>query len=83
MENKTDIALQIEFSKLLPEEKFGRMLSMCKTVRTIIYSRLPDVLNNLEKRRFVFEVYYKNDFSDDDFKKISEMIFGRSSENRS
>lgn len=78
--NITDIALQNEYSKLQPGERFQKMLSMCKTVRLIIYSQFPEDMSDYQKRRKIFEIYYRNDFSEKDFERITDMIFNRTFE---
>jgi hypothetical protein len=75
MLSETEKILNQEYDKLSPEEKFNMMLSMCKTVRTIITSRLPDGLSEAERRLKIFEIYYKQDFSEEEFKKIVAGIF--------
>ncbi len=39
------------YSKLSPEERFNKMLSMCQTVREIIMSQFPEGLSDIEKRK--------------------------------
>ncbi|MBK6876798.1 MAG: hypothetical protein IPG99_10210 [Ignavibacteria bacterium] len=63
------------YSQLSPEEKFRKMLSMCRTVREIIVSQLPSELSEDERRKRLFEIYYSQDFSKEDFEKWKIIIF--------
>ena len=63
------------YSQLSPEEKFRKMLSMCRTVREIIVSQLPSELSEDERRKRLFEIYYSQDFSEEDFEKWKMIIF--------
>ncbi|MDQ3021413.1 MAG: hypothetical protein M3R36_12715 [Bacteroidota bacterium] len=63
------------YSKLTPEERFNKMLSMCRTVREIISSQLPPELSDSDKRKKMFEIYYRRDFSEDAFEKLLKRIF--------
>lgn len=63
------------YSKLSPEERFNKMLSMCQTVREIILSQMPEGLSELEKRKKLFEIYYRQDFTEDAFNKILNNLF--------
>jgi len=63
------------YSLLSPEEKFNKMLSMCQTVREIIISQLPEGLSEQEKRKRLFEIYYRQDFSEVEFQKLLNKIF--------
>ncbi|MCB0728739.1 MAG: hypothetical protein R3A12_16835 [Ignavibacteria bacterium] len=63
------------YSKLSPEERFNKMLSMCQTVREIIVSQLPPGLTELEKRKRLFEIYYRRDFSENEFEKLLNRFF--------
>ncbi len=70
-----DKRLQELYARLTHEERFDKMLSMCKTVREIITSQLPDGLSLLEKRKRLFEIYYRIDFSEEEFIRVTERIF--------
>ncbi len=70
-----DQKLRELYAKLSPEERFGKMLSMCQTVREIIKSQLPAGLTEFEKSKRMFEIYYRRDFTETQFKKILERIF--------
>ena len=63
------------YSKLSPEEKFNKMLSMCQTVREIIISQFPEGLSEIEKRKRLFEIYYRQDFSEEEFEKLLKKFF--------
>lgn len=66
------------YSKLSPEERFNKMLSMCQTVREIIVSQFPPGLTELEKRKKLFEIYYRQDFSEKEFEKLLIKLFPES-----
>lgn len=55
--NDTDPEVQRKleelYSKLTPEERFGKMLSLCQTVREIIISQLPAGLTEAEKEKII------------------------------
>lgn len=63
------------YSKLSPEERFKKMLSMCQTVREIIISQFPQGLSETEKRKRLFEIYYRQDFTEEKFEKLLKKIF--------
>ncbi len=63
------------YSKLSPEERFNKMLSMCQTVREIILSQLPEGLSEIEKRKRLFEIYYRQDFPEEEFDKLLKNFF--------
>ncbi|MBK9330967.1 MAG: hypothetical protein IPM96_00855 [Ignavibacteria bacterium] len=63
------------YLSLTPEESFKKMLSMCSTVREIILSQMPAGLTELEKRKLLFEIYYSQDFSKEEFEKLMGRIF--------
>lgn len=63
------------YSKLSPEDRFNKMLSMCQTVREIIISQLPEGLSETEKRKRLFEIYYRQDFSEEAFEKLLKKFF--------
>ncbi|MEO8210804.1 MAG: hypothetical protein ABI840_09585 [bacterium] len=63
------------YSKLTPEERFNKMLSMCRTVREIMLSQMSPELSEMEKRKKLFIDYYEQDFSKEEFKKILKKIF--------
>mgnify|MGYP001296075161 CR=1 FL=1 len=63
------------YSQLSPEEKFNKMLSMCRTVREIITSQLPSELTEEEKRKRLFEIYYSQDYSKEDFEELKSKLF--------
>lgn len=63
------------YAKLTPEEKFNKMLSMCKTVREIILSQMPETLSEIEKKKRLFKIYYERDFTRESFEKIFSQIF--------
>ncbi len=63
------------YSKLSPEERFNKMLSMCQTVREIIISQLPQGLPEQERRKRLFEIYYRQDFSEEEFDKLMNKFF--------
>jgi len=63
------------YSRLTPEERFNKMLSICQTVREIVLSRLPSGLSDIEKKRELFKIYYKQDFSKEQFKIILNELF--------
>ena len=63
------------YSKLSPKERFNKMLSMCQTVREIILSQMPEGLSELEKKKKLFEIYYRQDFTEDAFNKILNNLF--------
>lgn len=63
------------YDKLTPEERFNKMLSMCQTVREIILSQMPSEFSELEKRKRLFEIYYRQDFSEQEFEKILKKLF--------
>jgi hypothetical protein len=66
------------YSQLSPEEKFRKMLSMCRTVRELIISQLPLELSEDERRKRMFEIYYSQDFSKEDFEKWKMILFRNS-----
>ena len=72
---KAQLKLDEMYSQLSPEEKFRKMLSMCRTVREIIISQLPPELSEDERRKKLFEIYYSQDFSKEDFQKWKMIIF--------
>lgn len=72
---KAQLKLDEMYSQLSPEEKFRKMLSMCRTVREIIISQLPPELSEDERRKKLFEIYYSQDFSKDDFEKWKKILF--------
>lgn len=72
---KAQLKLDEMYSQLSPEEKFRKMLSMCRTVREIIISQLPSELSEDERRKRLFEIYYSQDFSEEDFEKWKMIIF--------
>jgi len=72
---KAQLKLDEMYSQLSPEEKFRKMLSMCRTVREIIESQLPSELSEDERRKRLFEIYYSQDFSKEDFVKWKIIIF--------
>ena len=72
---KAQLKLDEMYSQLSPEEKFRKMLSMCRTVREIIISQLPSELSEDERRKRLFEIYYSQDFSKEDFEKWKMIIF--------
>jgi hypothetical protein len=72
---KAQLKLDEMYSQLSPEEKFRKMLSMCRTVREIIISQLPSELSEIERRKRLFEIYYSQDFSKEDFEKWKMIIF--------
>jgi hypothetical protein len=72
---KAQLKLDEMYSQLSPEEKFRKMLSMCRTVREIIISQLPPDLSEDERRKKLFEIYYSQDFSKEDFQKWKMIIF--------
>jgi hypothetical protein len=72
---KAQLKLDEMYSQLSPEEKFRKMLSMCRTVREIIISQLPSELSENERRKRLFEIYYSQDFSKEDFEKWKMIIF--------
>ncbi|MBK6506862.1 MAG: hypothetical protein IPG02_14635 [Ignavibacteria bacterium] len=72
---KAQLKLDEMYSQLSPEEKFRKMLSMCRTVREIIVSQLPSELSEDERRKRLFEIYYSQDFSKEDFEKWKIIIF--------
>jgi hypothetical protein len=72
---KAQLKLDEMYSQLSPEEKFRKMLSMCRTVREIIISQLPPELSEDERRRRMFDIYYRQDFSIDDFQKWKMILF--------
>jgi len=63
------------YSKLSPQERFNKMLSMCQTVREIILSQMPAGLSEPERRKRLFEIYYRQDFSDEEFEKLLKKFF--------
>ena len=63
------------YSELTPEERFNKMLSMCQTVRYIIISQLPEDLSETEMRKRLFEIYYRQDFSEEAFEKLLKKFF--------
>lgn len=63
------------YSELSPEERFGKMLSLCQTVREIVLSQLPSHLTEQEKRKLLFIKYYERDFSKERFEVILKNIF--------
>ncbi len=63
------------YSNLTPGEKFKKMLSLCQTAREIIISQMPDDLSPEEKRKRLFIIYYRQDFSDEEFGKILKNLF--------
>lgn len=63
------------YSKLSPEERFGKMLSLCQTVREIVLSQLPSHLTEQEKRKLLFIKYYEQDFSKERFEVILKNLF--------
>ena len=71
---KAQLKLDEMYSQLSPEEKFRKMLSMCRTVREIIISQLPPDLSEDERRKKLFEIYYSQDFSKDDFEKWKKIL---------
>lgn len=58
------------YSKLSPQGRFYVMLSMCQTERKIILSQMPESLTGLEKRKKLFEIYYRRDFTEEAFIKF-------------
>jgi len=67
--------LQELYSRLTPEERFNKMLSICQTAREIVLSQLPGGLSDIEKRKQLFKIYYKQDFSKEQFEKILNELF--------
>ena len=63
------------YSQLSPEERFNKMLSMCQTVREIIISQVPEGLSEIEKRKRLFEIYYRQDFTEEVFEKLLKKNF--------
>lgn len=63
------------YSKLTPEERFSKMLSLCQTVREIIISQLPEGLSETDKRKRLFEIYYSQDYSKEEFQKLKNKLF--------
>ncbi|HMS35290.1 MAG TPA: hypothetical protein PKC91_14500 [Ignavibacteria bacterium] len=63
------------YSKLTPGERFNKMLSMCQTVREIILSQLTEGLQETEKRKRLFEIYYRQDFTEEAFEKLLQKFF--------
>jgi hypothetical protein len=63
------------YSKLTPEERFNKMLSMCETVRQIIISQMPPGLTEIQKRKKLFEIYYRQDFTEMQFEKLLNKFF--------
>jgi hypothetical protein len=63
------------YSKLTPEERFNKMLSMCETVRQIIISQMPPDLTEIQKRKKLFEIYYRQDFTEMEFEKLLNKFF--------
>lgn len=63
------------YSKLTPEERFNKMLSMCETVRQIIISQMPPDLTDIQKRKKLFEIYYRQDFTKKEFEKLLNKFF--------
>ena len=63
------------YSKLTPEERFNKMLSMCETVRQIIISQMPPGLTEIQKRKKLFEIYYRQDFTEMEFEKLLNKFF--------
>ena len=57
------------------KERFNKMLSMCQTVREIILSQMPAGLSEPERRKRLFEIYYRQDFSDEEFEKLLKKFF--------
>lgn len=72
---KSQLKLDEFYSQLTPEEKFRKMLSMCRTVREIIISQLPPELSEDERKKKLFEIYYSQDFSKEDFQKWKMIMF--------
>lgn len=68
-----------EYQKLSDTEKFNKMLSLNQTVRQIIISQLPKGLSPLEQKIKLFEIYYKDDFSKEDYNKWFKLISGNKS----
>lgn len=48
---------------------------MCQTIREIIMSQLPEGLSEIEKRKRLFEIYYRQDFPDEEFEKMLKKFF--------
>lgn len=67
--------LREHYSKLTPQEKFGKMLCLCQTAREIIKSQLSEKLTDQEKRKIMFSIYYKQDFSEEAFEQLLKKIF--------
>ena len=63
------------YSKLSPQERFEKMLSMCQTVREIILSQMQSELPEKEKRKLLFIKYYEQDFSKEQFEMIVKNLF--------
>ncbi|HAY32489.1 MAG TPA: hypothetical protein PK536_06005 [Ignavibacteria bacterium] len=63
------------YLSLTPEESFKKMQSMCSTVREIILSQMPAGLSDLEKRKLLFEIYYRQNFSKEEFEKLKWRMF--------
>ena len=63
------------YSKLTPEERFNKMLSMCERVRQIIISQMPPGLTEIQKRKKLFEIYYRQDFTEMQFEKLLNKFF--------
>lgn len=63
------------YSKLSPQERFAKMLSMCQTVREIILSQMPVNLSEKERRKLLFIKYYQQDFNGEQFEKILINLF--------
>lgn len=63
-----------KYLKLSEEERFYKMLSLNETVRQIISSQLPEGLSDFEKKKKIFEIYYKDYFSKEDYDKWLSMI---------
>ena len=70
-----DKKLTEHYSKLSPEERFNKMLSMCQTVRETILSQLPEDLSEIERRKRLFEIYYRQDYSKEEFEKLLNRLF--------
>lgn len=51
------------------------MLSLCQTVREIIISQLPEGMTETDKRKRLFEIYYIQDFSKEEFEKLKSNLF--------
>jgi len=63
------------YSRLTPEVRFNKMLSICQTAREIVLSQLPKGLSDIEKKKELFKIYYEQDFSKEQFEKILKNLF--------